>query len=520
MAPLRLRRISVQCQNIKKQQHFMWGKTDTVFTIKSMIEKKTGTPSRQQVLTWQGAVAPLADDRPLSSYNLKDEANISMTVCDERLDTFPCFVKLPNGKTMTMHLVSDDSVLHIKEMIHTETGIPRAMMYITTGRYLLQDLRCLSDYNIGSASNMTVHLRLHGGSGAEWSTEELNTRIDELSNRVDEIGEVFVTDNYVDMKDLELHGRIDELTETLDSVADGTNYALEHTRKRLKEHDTEIVLLKEENERKAKTMGLILSGKHMSCMLSSSASSSSGGHDALAIAAIKASEDLAQIVHKGDERAQQVSSEVKKMKGVMDLFEAEQNETTEKQEMQSNSITQQANTITDLRHQVYSLTDTLHALMRRVDNMERNVRPRMGEAAPSQSFQDGSLGDRNGLLTEHQPPPGQPRRLLPPTFGDLGLRGGGQIFIKTLAGNTITIDDMNDSDSVDTLKTMIRLKLRLIFTQNADFYLIFHGRRLMNEATLGHYHITAGATVWMVLRLRGGMVAGPTFALQQNSAFL
>ena len=59
----------------------------------------------------------------------------------------------------------------------------------------------------------------------------------------------------------------------------------------------------------------------------------------------------------------------------------------------------------------------------------------------------------------------------------------------------------------------------MIFTQNADFYLIFHGRHLMNEATLGHYHITAGATVWMVLRLRGGMIAGAV-VLEKNSGFL
>ena len=57
----------------------------------------------------------------------------------------------------------------------------------------------------------------------------------------------------------------------------------------------------------------------------------------------------------------------------MDLFEAEQNETTEKQEAQENVMTQQANTITELRQQVFSLTDSHHALMRRVDEMERNV---------------------------------------------------------------------------------------------------------------------------------------------------
>ena len=40
--------------------------------------------------------------------------------------------------------------------------------------------------------------------------------------------------------------------------------------------------------------------------------------------------------------------------------------------------------------------------------------------------------------------------------------------------------------------------------------------RLMNEATLAQNHITPGATVWMVLRLRGGMDAGPTFAFTKK----
>ena len=368
MAPLRLRRISVQCQNIKKQQHFMWGKTDTVFTIKSMIEKKTGTPSRQQVLTWQGAVAPLADDRPLRSYNLKDEANISMTVCDERLDTFQCFVKLPNGKTMTMHLVSDDSVLHIKEMIHTETGIPRAMMYITTGRYLLQDLRCLSDYNIGSASNMTVHLRLHGGSGAEWSTEELNTRIDELSNRVDEIGEVFVTDNYVDMKDLELHGRIDELTDTIDEHRDNMLASYSSLSTRLTVKGSELQDLTQHVLQHDTMIETLVSGKHLSSAL---ASCSSGSQDAMAIAAIRSAENLAVTVAHAQGAAALATSEVHTMKRIMELFETDQNDATAKQSAQED-------TITDLRHQVYSLTDTLHDLIRRVDNMERNVRATHG----------------------------------------------------------------------------------------------------------------------------------------------
>ena len=89
-----------------------------------------------------------------------------------------------------------------------------------------------------------------------------------------------------------------------------------------------------------------MSGKRLSCMLSSGSSSSSGGHDALAIAALRSSEDLSRIAVKVDLRAHQATENVKELKRVMDLFEAEQNETTEKQEAQENIMTQQANTIT------------------------------------------------------------------------------------------------------------------------------------------------------------------------------
>ena len=92
---------------------------------------------------------------------------------------------------------------------------------------------------------------------------------------------------------------------------------------------------------------------------------------------------------------------------------------------------------------------------------------------------------------------------------ELGLRGGTQIFIKTLTGKTITIDDIDGTRNICELKQVIRLKLHLIFTQNADFYMIFGGHRLADHRTLDSYNIISGSTVWMVMRLRGGMDAGP-----------
>ena len=94
-----------------------------------------------------------------------------------------------------------------------------------------------------------------------------------------------------------------------------------------------------------------------------------------------------------------------------------------------------------------------------------------------------------------------------------------QLFVKTLTGRTITIDDINEGDIVYTLKTRIRMKMHLIFTQSADFYMIFNGLRLDDHNTIDHYNIVSGSTVWMVMRLRGGMIAGAV-VLGKNNGFL
>ena len=96
--------------------------------------------------------------------------------------------------------------------------------------------------------------------------------------------------------------------------------------------------------------------------------------------------------------------------------------------------------------------------------------------------------------------------MLPATFG---LRGGMQTFVKTLTGKAITIDDIGAADTIETLKTKIRIKVRWVFMQNADFYMIFSGLRLADHHSLNFYNIVSGSTVWMVMRLRGSMDAGP-----------